>query len=36
MDKAFKTPREYVLTHVHTAAYDAGPEVVAMMRLLRA
>eukprot|EP00439_Symbiodinium_sp_Y106_P073270 s1796_g13.t1 len=33
VDKAFKTPREYVLAHVHTAAYDAGPEVVTMMRL---
>ncbi|CAE7368573.1 IDE, partial [Symbiodinium pilosum] len=33
VDKAFKTPREYVLAHVHTGAYDAGPEVVAMMRL---
>ena len=36
VDKAFKTPREYVLAHVHTAAYDAGPEVVTMMRLLPA
>lgn len=33
MDKAFKTPREYVLTHMHTGAYSAGPEAVAMMRL---
>ncbi|CAE7420757.1 IDE [Symbiodinium natans] len=33
VDKAFATPREYVLAHVHTGAYDAGPEVVAMMRL---
>lgn len=33
MDKAFKTPREYVLAHVHTGTYNAGPEAVAMMRL---
>ncbi|CAE8650341.1 unnamed protein product [Polarella glacialis] len=32
-DKAFKTPREYVLAHVHTGAYEMGPETVLMMRL---
>jgi len=33
MDKAFKTPREYVLAHLHTGTYLQGPEAVAMMRL---
>ena len=32
-DDAFKTPRSYVLGHVHTAAYEEGPSVVAMLRL---
>eukprot|EP00933_Yihiella_yeosuensis_P038391 TRINITY_DN32328_c0_g1_i1.p1 TRINITY_DN32328_c0_g1~~TRINITY_DN32328_c0_g1_i1.p1 ORF type:complete len:661 (+),score=125.69 TRINITY_DN32328_c0_g1_i1:97-1983(+) len=32
-DKAFKTPREYVLAHVHTGAYEMGPDAVVMMRL---
>jgi len=32
-DSAYKSPRAYVLGHVHTTAYDEGPAVVAMMRL---
>jgi len=32
-DKAFGTPREYVLGQVHTDTYQRGPEAVAMMRL---
>jgi len=33
MDCAFASPREYVLAHIHTRAYESGPETVAMMRL---
>lgn len=33
IDCAFASPREYVLVHVHTPAYESGPETVAMMRL---
>jgi len=32
-DRAFSSPREYVLAQVHLPAYERGPEVVAMLRL---
>lgn len=32
-DETFATPREYVYSHGRSAAYEAGPEVVAMVRL---
>jgi len=32
-DNAFKTPRQYVLAHIHTPVYDQGPREVALIRL---